>query len=446
MECPDYTCNASTLCTWRGSQTCQLKSLSPAKPTPPWYWTSIKWPNHRLKATGLYWNNLIVFAGGEPDSALVEFYNTTDGTWGTLGTLYQGRSYATVIGLGPYLLISGGISAQQPSAVVDIFNSLNNSWSISHFDVARGQHSAVAVGDEVWFGPTLTTAGFIEAFNPATRKWRTITQNVTGQLAVTQYAVVASGGAIYFKEMDKWSTFKSDMYAAIVSIGSNVVILSRFTLSILDTHGNIWSNASSPVMLPSVAMTAIVSEDVLVFVDQGSLINRMCTLVMYNFTSHEWSNASVPHANIAANYVIHLIGTNRRQTWLYGAVDGSVTVFSWKGYRASFWPPVHASMPSIAPESPTASPIASPQIQTPSTVDSPLAKKDDMTIWPLFVVLGAVAVGAALILLLWLRKRKQKRLQFAEDNISLLSSIEETDEEDVTSAVEHRTLGMMARK
>eukprot|EP00029_Vermamoeba_vermiformis_P006893 TRINITY_DN2828_c0_g3_i2.p1 TRINITY_DN2828_c0_g3~~TRINITY_DN2828_c0_g3_i2.p1 ORF type:complete len:466 (+),score=55.45 TRINITY_DN2828_c0_g3_i2:188-1399(+) len=144
-------------------------------------------------------------------------------------------------------------------------------------------------------------------------------------------------------------------------------------------------------------------------------------------TSHEWSNSSVPNAHVTSNSFIPLIATDRRQTWLFGAVDNAVTVFSWKGYRPSFWPPKqpHSSSPEA-------------EATSPSGANGPLAN-DESTIWPVFVVLGFVVVSA-IVGVIWWKKRRRVPRQYDDvgEDVSLLSAVEDLDEEDVQQPVESR--------
>ena len=84
----------------------------------------------------------------------VHYYNTTSPTWGTRGQLCQARYGLSIITLGPYVIISGGLSRSEKSVIVDIYKIVNNTWTISHLETARGAPSAVVTADERWFGPT----------------------------------------------------------------------------------------------------------------------------------------------------------------------------------------------------------------------------------------------------------------------------------------------------
>jgi hypothetical protein len=98
--------------------------LTPTQQLPPLLTLSI--PRSWLAAASS--QNLVFFGGGWDGTTAydrVDIYNTLNGSWST-ATLSQPRCYLAATSVGNFVLFGGDVSSNGPSNVVDVFDVTNN--------------------------------------------------------------------------------------------------------------------------------------------------------------------------------------------------------------------------------------------------------------------------------------------------------------------------------
>jgi hypothetical protein len=108
----------------------------------------------------------------------VDIYNTLNGSWST-ATLSQPRCCLAATSVGNLVLFGGGQNSKVPSNVVDLFNVTNNTWTTATLSQARYGLAATSVDNRyALFGGGLSGSGpsnVVDIFDSLSEKWNTTT-------------------------------------------------------------------------------------------------------------------------------------------------------------------------------------------------------------------------------------------------------------------------------
>jgi hypothetical protein len=132
-------------------------------------------------------------------------YNVSSNTW-TTATLSQARSDLTSTSVANrFALFAGGYIGSGPSNVVDIFDYLNGKWSTSTLSQPRGGLTSTSLRELAFFAggyngsrwyTTVKTSNIVDIFNSITQTWSvaTLSQNRTLLASASIGEIVAFGG------------------------------------------------------------------------------------------------------------------------------------------------------------------------------------------------------------------------------------------------------------
>jgi hypothetical protein len=176
------------------------------------------------------------------ESAAVDTYNSATGTW-TAMTLPEGRSSAAATSDGGLAFFAGGDTysrrqGNHPTAVVNIYNSLTNSWSSAGLSQARDDIAAAAVGDNVIFaggGGERAESDAVDIYNLVTQRWSKTTLPDANSLP-TAFVL---GRSVFFEGDPEgvvdvldtsnmsWSTFTESVprnYVSVATLGNEAML------------------------------------------------------------------------------------------------------------------------------------------------------------------------------------------------------------------------------
>jgi hypothetical protein len=175
-----------------------------------WSTATLSQPRYGLAATSV--GNLVLFGGGYNStgySNVVDVFDVTSNTW-TNATLSEARRWLASTSVdNRYALFAGGqkpkgSNKNQPSNVVDIFDSLNGMWNTTTLSQARSHLAATSLGNLAFFGGGHFTKGsnenqpsnVVDIFNSTSQTWSTSTlSQARDQLASSSIGeIVAFGG------------------------------------------------------------------------------------------------------------------------------------------------------------------------------------------------------------------------------------------------------------
>jgi hypothetical protein len=96
--------------------------------------------------------NLVFFGGGSNSYSetptivydRVDIYNTLNGSWST-ATLSQARFDLAATSVGNLVLFGGGVNSNVHSNVVDVFNVTSNTWTTATLSQARSALAATSI-------------------------------------------------------------------------------------------------------------------------------------------------------------------------------------------------------------------------------------------------------------------------------------------------------------
>ena len=228
----------------------------------------------------------VFFAGGATEisfasgptfsgpSSVVDIYNTVSNTWST-ANLSQARYDIAATSLGSEVFFAGGISSSGVSNVVDIYNTVSNTWTTATLSQARFGVSATAVGNNVIFAGGYNgnaDSNVVDIYNTVSNTWTTAT------LAVARGgpAAVTVGNEAFFAS----GNFYGDGNDSTVDIYNSV--------------SNTWSTANLSWARYSVSATSLSNE---AFFAGGLANNNPSNEVdIYNTVSNTWSTAALSQA------------------------------------------------------------------------------------------------------------------------------------------------------
>jgi hypothetical protein len=149
--------------------------------------------------------------------------------WNTT-TLSQARDYLASTSLGNLAFFGGGnTTGNQPSNVVDIFNSTSQTWSTTTLSQARTLLAASSIGEIVAFGGGsngFTTYSVVDMLNVTSNTWFTASLSQ----ARDWLASTSSTNKIFFGGGERPLFFITTSYFRVVEI---------FEISLLNTDGTI---------------------------------------------------------------------------------------------------------------------------------------------------------------------------------------------------------------
>lgn len=218
-----------------------------------WTYTSLSAPKAYMGATVL--GSKAYFAGGYNNSGMlstVEIYDFKTGEWDHTNNLSVARELPFAVGCGSKVLFAGGADFYGSGAVyatVDIFDTLDLSWSVEQLSVPRLQAAVVSYGNKVLFagGANLlqqSSFDIVDIYDVQTEEWTT---NSLSEARTTWWAVVGdlaifAGGYdfptaskrvdIYNFTTQTWSIDSLSVARAFVgmtTIGNKVMIAGGMT-------------------------------------------------------------------------------------------------------------------------------------------------------------------------------------------------------------------------
>ncbi len=148
--------------------------------------------------------DLAIFAGGlRPGGAVsnrVDIYNFTTGTWNPPATLSQARCLAEATTVGNKVLIAGGMTAGfvNPSNRVDIYDAVTNTWTTDSLSFARMSAGAATINGKAYFagGGSFASGAVLSDFSDVIDIYDTVlntwTVNYLSQ-PVASHSVLAIG-------------------------------------------------------------------------------------------------------------------------------------------------------------------------------------------------------------------------------------------------------------
>jgi hypothetical protein len=262
----------------------------------------------RLAATSS--GELVFFAGGENatgPSDRVDIYNVRSGSW-TIATLSIPRYDLAATSSQNLVFFAGGRKEKEwpPKTVadrVDIYNTLNGSWSAATLSQPRCCLAATSVGNLVLFGGGCKSNGstkVVDVFNVTNNTWTTAT------LSQARYYLAATS-------VDNRYALFGGGYNE--SSSSNVV-------DIFDSLSGMWSRATLSQARYGLAATSLGN---LAFFGGGQTNGNQPSNVVdiFNSTSQTWSTTTLSQAryDLAASSIGEIVAFG-------GGWDGSFSVSS----------------------------------------------------------------------------------------------------------------------
>jgi kelch-like protein 20 len=288
-------------------------------------WSTMNLPNARHSFVAASANDNVVFGGGS-STATVDIYNTASNTW-SAASLSQRRSYLAAASSAGKVVFAGGYAFGQipypySSAVVDIYDTVNNTWATSSLSQPRYNLAAASVGSEMFFaggegyGSFPSTTARVDIFNVDANTWSTATLSQ----ARYRFAAATVGTKVLFG--GGW---------AGPALPSNRV-------DIYDSATQSWSTASLSQGRQDLAAASV--GDRVLFAG-GHLGSGVLSKVVdiYNSTTNTWSTGTLSQARdqLAAtavgNKVIFAGGVSKWQT-VVSEISNSVDIYTYQSYDA----------------------------------------------------------------------------------------------------------------
>ena len=99
--------------------------------------------NYHQVAPVTSWNNLLMFAGGDPQKGMnksnrIDIYDISTRRW-SLKYLSQGRELLAAVTLNNITMFAGGDGYGGESDIVDVWNHTTDTWSIMHLYHSLGR-------------------------------------------------------------------------------------------------------------------------------------------------------------------------------------------------------------------------------------------------------------------------------------------------------------------
>jgi autotransporter-associated beta strand protein len=161
--------------------------------TEAWSTMNMLQRRHALAAASV--DNRVFFGGGGSNTT-VDVYNMTTNTWSTT-LLSQMRSYLAAASCGSKVAFGGGYASGQipypyASAVVDIYDTTDNTWSTTSLSQARYNLAAASVGNQILFAggegiqSSSTPSARVDVYNVDSNTWS------MGTLSQARYRLAGS--------------------------------------------------------------------------------------------------------------------------------------------------------------------------------------------------------------------------------------------------------------
>ncbi|MCX5674477.1 MAG: hypothetical protein NTX87_05670 [Planctomycetota bacterium] len=175
---------------------------------PVWSSATLYEARNLLSATAA--GGKVFFAGGQPQSAVVDIYDTATGTWSTAGLSQARRELAATVS-GDKVYFGGGFGgATTYSNVVDIYDTSTGSWSTASLSHGRYELTAAAAGGKVLFAGGFhgSPSAVVDIYDTGSSTWATASlSQARGGLSAT-----AAGGKVFFAGgSDPGSTLQSNV-------------------------------------------------------------------------------------------------------------------------------------------------------------------------------------------------------------------------------------------
>ena len=285
-------------------------------------WSTMSLSQARYALAAASAGDKVVFGGGG-SNAKVDMCDTATNIWSTT-SLSQGRSYLAAASCAGKIAFGGGYSFGQipypySSAVVDIYDTANNTWSATSLSQARYNLAAASAGNQILFAggegvqQTNTPSAVVDIYNVDSGTWS------TAALSQARYELAAA------------------------SVGSKVLFgggwastLPQSRVDIYDSASQSWSTASLSQGREDLAAASV--GDRVLFAG-GHLGNGVLSNVVdiFNSTTNTWSAGTLSQArsDLAAttvgNKVFFAGGVSKYQT-VVSEISNVVDIYTLQNY------------------------------------------------------------------------------------------------------------------
>lgn len=275
----------------------------------------VGYPDYRLDMGIAATNDRIFIAGGgfwgdDIYTNQVDIYNTSNNSW-SLSGLSEYRTAIAGVSAGNKVFFAGGYSFDNGSNywsnTVDIYDNATNTWTTGTLSEHRGYLSAVAAGNKIYFAGGQKNDGQfipsnrIDEYNILSNSWSTSTL----QVARSNMAAITAGNKIF------WAGGESNSG-------------ETGTVEIRDI---VTGATSFDCIIPRTGLNAVLKDDKIVFfTGYGSDPRNGTYFEIYNLTTDTWSTVVLDKsikgaAIISVNNVIYVAG---------GVVNGVGSDEVWK--------------------------------------------------------------------------------------------------------------------
>lgn len=284
-------------------------------------WANAELSQARSAIAAATLGNKIYFAGGDLDGAYttsrIDVYNVLTNSWAT-HELSQSRRYASAGVVGNKIVFAGGyyqisFGNLGHSKMVDIYDSLTNTWSYDQLSVARQSIKAATAGNKIYFsgGAFSDFNDFvpyptIDIYNSSTISWfaNPLSEPKVGHASFSMNnKIYWAGGNTY--------RLPADNYPYL----SNLV-------EIRDESTGLSSNAC--LFQPNSGLDAVLRNNQIVFFTGNGIIKNKFDI--YDVSTNTWSIGVLP-VNI---YGASIISVNNTVYVAGGFVNGVVSNQVWK--------------------------------------------------------------------------------------------------------------------
>ena len=267
-------------------------------------------------------------------------------------TLSQARQWLSATTVGTKAIFAGGYSGSGGSNVVDIYDSVANTWAVATLSQARGYLSATTVGTKAIFAGGSPNSGYsnaVEIYDSSNNSWSTATlsqaRSDLSPTTVGTKAIFAGGLSyslsdaidIYDSSNNTWSTAtlsqaRSDLSATTVgtkaifaggSATTSAIINASNIVDIFDSVANTWSTSTLSQARAFLAATTVGTKAIFAGgMTNGSIASNVVDI--YDSSNNTWSTATLSQARefLAATTV----GTKAIFAGGYNASGGSNVV------------------------------------------------------------------------------------------------------------------------
>eukprot|EP01084_Bolivina_argentea_P036923 68262_1 len=142
-------------------------------------WSTTTLPEARTNLASTSWNNLVMFAGGNPQKGMnksnrVDIYDVTTGQW-NLKYLSEGRDLVAAVTLNNITMFGGGDGSGGESSIVDVWNHTTNHWSVMNLSQPRKGLMAASAGNKILFAggqaPNENYTRVVDLYDTITLTW-----------------------------------------------------------------------------------------------------------------------------------------------------------------------------------------------------------------------------------------------------------------------------------